>query len=70
MKIQLSPEYQGRLAAAAEDRQVTIEEFVIDALEAALRSFEIRAGGAARDVAELEALWQRSGDAREQHPDG
>jgi uncharacterized protein (DUF1778 family) len=56
--IQFSTEYRIRLAAAAEEREMSVEEFVLDAIERALRPIENRRLGAARDVLELEALWR------------
>jgi hypothetical protein len=44
--IQLTTEYE------------TVEEFVLDAVERALRPIENRRLGAPRDVLELEALWR------------
>jgi hypothetical protein len=56
--IQFTTEYRIRLAAAAEEREMSVEEFVLDAVERALRPIENRRLGAARDVLELEALWR------------
>jgi hypothetical protein len=44
---------------------MTVEEFVFDAIERALRPIENRRLGAARDVLELEALWRGEGDREE-----
>ncbi len=60
MNLQVTTEYWIRLAAAARDEGVGVEEFVLGALERALRPVESRREGAARDILELEALW-RSG---------
>lgn len=58
MDIQFTTEYEVRLAAAAHEREMSVEEFVFDAVERALRPIENRRLGAARDVLELEALWR------------
>ena len=61
MTIHFKPEFRERLAAAAESRAMRIEDFVLDALEAAMQPIESRLRDASRDIAELEALWQRAG---------
>jgi uncharacterized protein (DUF1778 family) len=58
VNIQITTEYKVRLIAAAEERQMSVEEFVVDAIDRALRPIENRRRGAARDVLELEALWR------------
>jgi uncharacterized protein (DUF1778 family) len=58
--IPFTTEYRNRLTAAAEEREMTVEEFVLDAVERALRPIENRRLGTARDVLDLEALWRSS----------
>lgn len=65
MNIQFTTEYRIRLAAAAEDQAMSVEEFVLDALERVLCPIESRRSGAARDILELEALWRSAGDPAE-----
>lgn len=65
MEIQFTTEYRIRLAAAAQDREMSVEEFVLDAVERALRPIENRRLGAARDVLELEALWRSAEKPRQ-----
>jgi len=58
VNIQFTTEDRIRLLAAAEDQGISVEEFVSDAVERALRPIENRRHGAAKDVLELEALWR------------
>ena len=57
VNIQFSADYELRLASGAQERQMSVEEFVVDAIERALRPIENRRRIAARDILELEALW-------------
>jgi hypothetical protein len=68
MNIQITTEYEVRLLVAAEEREMSVEEFVVDALERALRPIENRRRGAAKDVLELETLWRN--EATELSEDG
>jgi uncharacterized protein (DUF1778 family) len=63
--IQFTPEYRIRLASAAQEREMSVEEFVLDAVERALRPIENRRLGVARDVLELEALWRSTDESGE-----
>jgi hypothetical protein len=68
VNLQVTTEYQIRMAAAARDEGVSVEEFVFNAIERALRPAESRRDGAARDVLELEALWRGTGERAEGEP--
>jgi len=58
VNLQVTTEYRIRLAEAAQDEGVSVEEFVLSAVERALRPVESRRAEAARDILELEALWR------------
>jgi len=66
--IQFTTEYRIRLGAAAEEREMSVEEFVLDAVERALRPIENRRRSASRDVLELEALWRSAEGCDEREP--
>jgi hypothetical protein len=66
VNIQFTTDYKVRLAVAAEEREMSVEESVLDAVERALRPIENRRRDAAKDVLELEALW-RGTDEPTQH---
>ncbi len=68
MDIQFTTEYGIRLAAAAEEREMSVEDFILDAIERALRPIESRRRGAAKDVLELEALWRSAEEGVERGP--
>ncbi len=61
MTIHFKPEFRDRLASVAESRAMSIEDFVLDVLETAIRPIECQHFNVSRDIAELEALWQRAG---------
>jgi uncharacterized protein (DUF1778 family) len=58
VNIRFDPDDEIRLASAAKDQRISVRQFIVDAVETALRPIECKRSGAARDIAELEALWR------------
>jgi uncharacterized protein (DUF1778 family) len=63
VNIRFEPEDEIRLVSAARDRRISVQQFVIDAVETALRPIESKRSGTARDIAELEALWRSAAES-------
>jgi uncharacterized protein (DUF1778 family) len=63
LTFRFQPELEARVVSAAEYAGKTIEGFLLDAVETALRPIEMKQLVAAKDVAELEALWQRAAES-------
>jgi len=63
MNIRFDPEDEIRLVSAARDLKISVQQFVIDAVQSALLPIESNRTSAARDIAELEALWRSAAES-------